>query len=291
MLSPKTNVRLLSPRFGKRFGYARFFKRHPSLSGILDRIAFKGDEIYYAPTDTSVAKSRRIEVEIGVPQKEDTVLPSDVARELVERSRYHYIMHFCFCRNANGCQEFPTELGCIFLGKGVLNIRGDVGHLATKEEALEHLEKCRQAGLVQLVGRNKIDSLWLDSGRPDQLMSLCNCCPCCCLWKMLPDLPDDIGERVSRLPGVEVAVLHDRCTGCGLCSESCFVSALRIDGGKCSIDDSACRGCGRCADACPHDAIVVSVSEVSVKDAADRLCQIVNIESERPRWRGPSDGL
>jgi ferredoxin len=108
---------------------------------------------------------------------------------------------------------------------------------------------------------------------------------------MLPDLPDDIGERVSRLPGVEVSVLEDRCTGCGLCSESCFVNALRIDGGKCSIDDSACRGCGRCADACPHDAIVVSVSEVSVKDAADRLCQIVDIESDREQWRSPSDGF
>ena len=291
MVSPETSVKVLGKRFDRRFKYARFFKRHPSLTWILDRVAFRGDEIYYAPSDASVAKSRRIEVDIGVPQREDAVLPSDIAKELIERSRYHFIMDFCFCRNANQCESYPTELGCIFLGKGVLNIRGNVGRLATKDEALAHLEKCRQAGLVQLAGRNKIDSMWLRSGDPDQLMSLCNCCPCCCLWKMLPDLPENISSRITRLPGVDVRVLTDRCIGCGLCSESCFVGALRIADGRCRIDDSACRGCGRCADACPHDAILVSVSEVSVRDAADRLCQLVDIESERPRWRNPLERL
>ena len=281
MLSPERNVRLIRKNFHKRFRMARMVRDHRSLNRVAGRLLFDGDVIYYTPKDSAVGKSRRLEVSIDAGVKDDTVLPADVARELIERSRYHYVMDFCICRSSSGCEDFPTELGCIFLGRGTKNIRGNVGRMVTKEEALRHLELCREAGLVQLVGRNKIDSVWLDSGKKEDLLTICNCCPCCCLWKMLPDLPENISEKISRLPGVEVAVDPDRCIGCGLCGESCFVGALRISDGKCVIDDSACRGCGRCADACPHDAISVRTSEVSIEASVEEMCGLVDIESER----------
>lgn len=280
MLSPRTNIRIVRRFFGKRFGLARLVGRHKSLGRLAEKMFFDGDEIYYLPSDSSVSKSRRIEVSIDAGTREDVVLPTEVVTELIERSRYIYIMDFCICRDSSHCKDYPTDLGCVFLGKGVLNIRGGVGRLATKEEARRHIDACKEAGLVQLVGRNKIDSVWLDTGRMEDLLTICNCCPCCCLWKMIPDLPENLSSKINRVPGVQLSVDKVSCTGCGVCAEYCFVDAISIDDGACRIDDEVCRGCGRCADKCPHDAITISVEEVSVNAIVDRMCELVDLTTE-----------
>lgn len=67
-------------------------------------------------------------------------------------------------------QGLFRDLGCIFLGKGVLRISEDMGRMATQQGGLEHLTKAREAGLVHLIGRNKIDSVWLDTGPKEDLL-------------------------------------------------------------------------------------------------------------------------
>jgi Fe-S-cluster-containing hydrogenase component 2 len=142
---------------------------------------------------------------------------------------------------------------------------------------LEHVRRCREAGLVHLVGRNKLDTVWLGVGPGEKLMTICNCCPCCCLWKMLPQLTPTIANRITRMDGVSVSVT-DRCSGCGSCCEGiCFVDAIHLVDGLATIDDE-CRGCGRCVEVCPNEAIELHVaSNAFVQRAIERLAPLVDL--------------
>ena len=115
------------------------------------------------------------------------------------------------------------------MGEAVHGINPNLGRLVSKEEAHEHVRKCREAGLVHLIGRNKLDAVWLNVGPGDKLLTVCNCCPCCCLWKILPDVNPEIGRKITKMAGVNVEVT-DRCVGCGTCIQEniCFVDAIRL---------------------------------------------------------------
>jgi ferredoxin len=144
-------------------------------------------------------------------------------------------------------------------------------------EALDHLAKCREAGLVHIIGRNKLDSMWLGTGKKEDLMTICNCCPCCCLWKILPDLREDLSEAVTRMPGIDVRVDDEACVGCARCAGGvCYVSAVSMKNGKASIDKTRCRGCGRCVEACPKGAIaLISSDPETVQWTIDRLSPLI----------------
>ena len=74
---------------------------------------------------------------------------------------------------------------------------------------------------------------------------------------------DTISTGVSRIPGLQVKVMEDRCTGCGACikEEICFTRALSISNGKAHVDDLRCRGCGRCAEFCPNGAVELTLTD------------------------------
>jgi hypothetical protein len=54
-----------------------------------------------------------------------------------------------------------------------------------------------------MIGRNKIDTLWMGVGPGYKLMTVCNCCPCCCLFKTLPNLD------VTHIPHPSVLVFDN----------------------------------------------------------------------------------
>ncbi|MCP4541641.1 MAG: hypothetical protein GY832_31295 [Chloroflexi bacterium] len=147
----------------------------------------------------------------------------------------------------------------------------------TKQEALEHVRRCREAGLVHMIGRNKLDLIWLGVGPAHKLLTVCNCCPCCCLWKIIPHVNPLIGNKVTRMPGVTVTVT-DRCVGCGVCTRDiCFVDAIRLKGGRAEISD-ACRGCGRCVEICPEQAIELLIDDDRfIARSIERLSSLVDV--------------
>ena len=55
-------------------------------------------------------------------------------------------------------------------------------------------------------------------------------------------------------------VLKDRCTGCGLCADSCAYNAIRFDEYP-EIDPSACRLCGNCVQNCPAEALQIDTPD------------------------------
>jgi ferredoxin len=273
-------TRLIRSTFQQRFLVARMTQL-PVAGKAIEFALFEKDEMIYLPRDDTVKrKVIQLDKEVGAT---NMALPSQVIDHFLRRSRYIFIMNACMCRDSNHCQDYPHQLGCIFLGKGVTKIPKKMGRRATPEEAVEHMKKAREAGLVHLIGRNKIDSVWLNTGPKEDLLSICNCCQCCCLWKMLPEMNDTINSGVSRIPGLQVRIIEDRCTGCGACIEDkiCFTRALSISNGKAVIDDLRCKGCGRCMEFCPRGAVDLTLTDPDYFEKVVRkIDPLVDISAE-----------
>nr|MDO8088267.1 4Fe-4S binding protein [Candidatus Sigynarchaeum springense] len=249
-------VWLIKKTFKSRFSLARATAKHALFKKIIDRIMFKGDEIFFLPRDKTIAIDQDVKT-----RPESMAVPSRVVDHFIDQASVHVVMDKCICRDAARCKDYPIDLGCLFMGEAATHISPAIGHRVTKAEAKAHVKKCRDAGLVHLVGRNKLDTVWLNVRPGEKLLTVCNCDPCCCLWRMLPDLPPDIARKVTRMPGVSVEV-SDKCKGCGTCTiGTCFVDAVHLAGGKAVIDQEICRGCGRCAEKCPNHAIDVSIND------------------------------
>ncbi len=128
-----------------------------------------------------------------------------------------------------------------------------------------------------MVGKTKLDTVWLKVGPGDKLFTICNCCPCCCVSRVKPYSSERVKANFHCLPGVSVKV-NENCTGCGECTQgSCFMSAISLDGDHAVINDE-CLGCGRCAEVCPHDAIEFTVANKNyVKETIENLSQSVDV--------------
>ena len=272
MALPLWMVALLKKGFPYRFGIAKL-TRAPVLGGLLDRALFDGDDLIVLPKD------KVIPVNETFARPEETAAPSQVVEHFIEEANYHWLMDRCICRDSMHCRDYPQDLGCLFLGEAARDIHPGLGRPVSKDEALAHAKKCREAGLVHLIGRNKLDTVWLGVGPGHKLMTICNCCPCCCLWKMLPQVAPEIGVKITRMPGVTV-VVTERCQGCGRCTwpDVCFARAIRLDGDHAVIGE-ACRGCGRCADICEKQAIAIHVDRSQFVEAAvSRLAPLVDLK-------------
>ena len=270
MSRPLWFVQLIKKTFPSRFLAARA-THVPVLGNMVDRWLFEGDDLIYLPKDKSI-KITRSPTSMG-----EMVLPSQVVEHFVEQAGYHWIMKTCICRDSRQCKDYPIDLGCLFLGNAAMGINPQLGRHVTRDEALAHVRRCREVGLVHLIGRNKLDTVWLGVGPGNKLLTICNCCPCCCLWRVLPYISSQIGSKVVRMPGVSVTVT-DQCIGCGTCVQDvCFVDAIHLADDHAVIGE-ACRGCGRCVDVCPQQAIELSIDDSQlVERAIARLSPLVDV--------------
>jgi ferredoxin len=238
----------------------------------MDFILFKDDELVYLPKDQAIQVEVNQEVNLPI----NTALPSQVVHHFIDKAEVHWIMDFCICRVSTRCQDFPQDVGCLFMGEAARDIDPRLGRLVSKEEAHEHIKKAGKAGLVHLIGRNKLDTVWLDVGPGKNLLTVCNCCNCCCLWKMLPNLAPDIGSKITKMDGIDLEVTS-KCKGCGTCQQTCFVNAIKIVDGKAHIGEE-CRGCGRCVEVCPEKAIKITLPEdIDIDRTIRRIEEVVNV--------------
>jgi ferredoxin len=270
MSRPLWFVELLKKVFPGRFLLAKTTKV-PLLGTLLDHALFEDDDLMYLP------RTERIEINQPIEFDGETVIPTQVVDHFIENASVHWVMDACICRQANECKDYPIDLGCLFLGEAALGINPNLGRRVTKEEAFEHVQRCREAGLVHLIGRNKLDTIWLGIEPGVKLLTICNCCPCCCLWRVLPHVSDQIGSKITRMPGVTVEI-NDLCIGCGTCTDGvCFVDAIRLVDGRAVVSD-ACRGCGRCVDVCPEGAIEIKFEDITIVERAiQHIASLVDV--------------
>ncbi len=193
-------------------------------------------------------------------------LPYPIIEEFIEKSSHRMIMTVCGCRQAYSCPNHPIELGCINLGESVLDLSPGLGRLASKQEALDHVKKAIDNGLVPYIGKGRIDNTLYGIPDKGKLMGLCFCCHCCCLTDAFNTLSADYFNRLfPRIEEIKFEVT-DACTGCGTCLEYCLYKAITIENGV-AVQNDMCRQCGRCATYCPTKAITVSMDNSDFKDA------------------------
>jgi ferredoxin len=269
MSSPIWLVNIIKKTFPQRFMMARM-TRLPLIGKLIDYLLFGGDDIIYLPKDRTIVLNEDAE------DSENIMLPSRVIEHFIEQAGYLWIMNTCICRDASKCEDYPIDLGCLFMGEAAMNINPKLGRRVTREEALEHVRKCREAGLFQLIGRNKIDTVWLNVRPGTKLLTICNCCPCCCLWKILPALSNKVSDKVHRMPGVEVTV-NEKCVGCGTCEGTCIAKAIHVEHER-AVISAECRGCGQCVETCPEGAIELAVTDPTFMDSlVPRISSLVDV--------------
>jgi len=265
MRPSKKYVELLEKIFPYRFTLAKL-THIPLVRSLIKKMIFEHNNLTYLPKDQVITINKTIE------QQENMIIPSAIVEHFIHQSTYHVIMKSCICREANQCKNYPIDLGCLFMGEAAKEIPRELGRHVTKQDALDHVQRCRELGLVHLIGRDKLDETWLGVGSKIPLITVCNCCDCCCLWRMIPNLDETLSSTVKKMPGISIQIT-DKCVGCGACTDHCFVNAINLKGGKAVIGEE-CRICGRCAEICPNHAIKITIeNEDFIQQTIDRVQQ------------------
>lgn len=273
--------------FNTRFFLAGLSRKSKVAHKIIDKLLFEDDEIIVIPNTLNLKNKAKnnnklikseITINKTIEKIKSTFLPTDIIKEAVRNSTYIFIMNNCICRTSNKCEDYPHNIGCMFLGEATTQIPRHLGREVTVEEALREIDRADKAGLSHLIGRNKIDSVWMNVKPKEDLLSICHCCPCCCLWKVIPNLEDDIGDRMEKLEGVSVETQRENCNGCKICIDSCFVKAISFnkETNTIEIDKNKCRGCGKCVNICKKDAISINYTQQSVDIILDRIKNLVD---------------
>ena len=180
------------------------------------------------------------------------VMPSVLIEKIIDMAGYITIMDRCNCRENLHCEDYPVDLGCIFVGAAAMEIPLTRGRRATKEEALAHVKKWVDAGLYINAGHVPVDApAFTEGGDEYKMMSICGCCHCCCSVRFLPGY--------TKLPGLELIIDHDKCVGCGTCFQNCGFKAIKLVNGKAVSNSDECKICGHCAENCPQKAIEIKL--------------------------------
>ncbi len=277
MPSKKYRAQFGSSKIGVARKYWRFIKFGFRLSKIplLGRILNN-----FIGVETSNGSCIPINKSLELP--DNVILPFAITEHFIYHASKIFIMNYCGCRKRSNCKDHDVSIGCLWLGDAVskIDVPPEIGHIATKEEALELERRAYENGLVPTIGRLKADS-WLMGVLPDEghFMSLCHCCPCCCVLGSLRYGASSLGKIVQRMEGITVQVNPELCVGCGTCTKVCiFKNALKVVDGKAKIDPENCKGCGRCARKCPKGAIEISIDNLERLNATiERISSYVDV--------------
>lgn len=257
--------------FNWRFWIAGLTKKSKAIRKIVNKMLFEDDEIVVIPNTININK--KIEAE------KSEFLPTDVIKDVIKRSDDIVIMNSCLCRTSNDCKDYPHDIGCIFLGPTTKKIPRNICHEATVEEALKQVDEADEAGLSHIIGRNKIDTVWMNVRPGIGLLTICHCCPCCCLWKVYPNLDDEISDKLEKLEGVTVKLHEENCKKCKKClDEVCMFKAISFEDDKISIDHDTCRGCGLCVNTCKFGAITIEYDDETIDNVVNRMDNLIEIK-------------
>jgi len=173
------------------------------------------------------------------------VAPYDDAKEIIKKTK-KIALADCICRVQKGhiedaCDK-PLEVCLAFGSHADFYVENGLARYISQEEAIDVLEKCEEAGLV-----NQPASIVNPGG-------MCNCCgDCCGLLRSLNRLPNPAERVLSSYFAVSDP---DLCTGCEECLDRCQMDAITMSDDETTvISADRCIGCGLCVTTCPVEAI------------------------------------
>lgn len=264
------SIAVVNRIFNWRFRIAGLTKKSTIAKKVIDKMFFEKDEIVVIPNTINVNK--KIEAE------KSEFLPTDVIKDVIRRCDDIVIMNSCLCRTSTDCKDYPQDIGCIFLGPTSRKIPRKICHEATVEEALAQVDRADAAGLSHIIGRNKIDTVWMNVRPGEGLLTICHCCPCCCLWKVYSHLHNDISDKLERLDGVKVKFDIDKCKNCKKCLNACMFEIIEEKDGKITLDSDKCKGCGLCVNSCKFGAITIDYTDETIDNVVNRIENLIEYE-------------
>ncbi len=224
----------------------------------------------YMEQDDRFARSAfRGRTQIGRSLVREESLPVDDHTEILDWERASRIVRsassigvsLCACRHKashveRACDR-PLEV-CLSLNNPSESlIRNGFAKPLTVAEAMDVLEKSKQAGLAQTADNVQ-----------RKVTYICNCCGCCChMFRAATEFGLNHPIVTSNW------IMHvdtDKCKGCGKCVEACPIRATRLvengldeKGGRekptkrANCDETLCVGCGVCYAACRLGAVTM----------------------------------
>lgn len=214
----------------------------------------------FSPVDKRYTHGTVFNLNVDVSEEgESAVLPVDLIKKLLREATYIVSANSCLCKDSMGCETYPRDVCCLFLGKGSLNmIKNKSGYAVTLDEALARVDEGARLGLIG-------QALWVEVEQfvwgvmnedMDKFLEVCFCCPCCCVGlNVMKNGPREIKERF-RSSGW-IAQVRDNCIGCGQCVKPCVQEAITMVDGRAVVNEDYCIGCGICKAHCKKDAIKI----------------------------------
>jgi UDP-glucose 4-epimerase len=210
---------------------------------------------------------RWLPINEDIEAPESAPMPLMLLDTIIDEASYRVLVDYCACREAFGCTQYPTDIGCLMMGDAAREVSPSVSRVVGPEEAKATARRAIEAGLVPAVGKARVDNMLFRIKDRRNLMTVCFCCECCCLTRFTRFTPvKKLEQLFPRLDGITIEVT-DECTGCGTCLERCYLKAIRLDGGRAVIGE-CCRACGRCASTCPSEAIKIALKQADFLDRA-----------------------
>jgi len=195
------------------------------------------------------------------------ILPYEDVIAFVEQEDYHTVST-CACRHRHNLDPAYETCShemevCLHFGKlGHYIVDHDMGREITKQETLEILARCADAGLVHGISNTK-----------QGMDTICNCCSCCCLFLEPVTLPSGMQREYHTPSNYMVEYNEETCIACGKCAKRCPIEAIELrdkenmpqpeEGKKLKPKDKKevvyhpdiCIGCGVCVHKCPTQSI------------------------------------
>ena len=188
-LKKKWQRKILTLLWPFRFIGARLTK-FPPVGRLVKHFFFDGDFAVYLPHK----KAQKGQVKV--------VLPDAVVNYFIEQASFRFQMNGCVCRETNRCQNYPPDLGCLFLGEAARGINPALGREVGVAEAKAIQKRVDELGLINMVGKLRLDRVLLAVSPGERLLTICHCCECCCLFNLLPYLATPIGRSIQKLDGL-----------------------------------------------------------------------------------------
>jgi ferredoxin len=219
-----------------------------------------------------------VPMSIDVDLPKSVALPRTILEKLLSKIDDKFILDECICRVHNHVTTDDRRVGCIALGPAIKRMHPSHGRRATTAEAIAHVNHAGDLGLIANIAHTWIDSIafWLDFR---QLMFICFCDDTNCIFRTHMKMRGpNLDQAFKKLPGVTVRVDPEKCDGCTVCVDNCFVSAIAMNDGKALIGND-CKGCGRCVEICPRDAITLKLEDEDklLRQIEDRIRQVADI--------------